>query len=185
MQRVLDLGAFGRRPEKLGALKLTVQQFFLPDGQSTQVRGVMSDVQLPSFSNEVSEGEGALDNAVPFGTVSPKKHDELGMVDPKLLKELNRRSVARLAKSDYFKRLRRDIDRYDARKDKKSVTLNLKKFLALRKSMESDRKKVEEDTRNIDEIKREIELNEYLKEVLAISGDYLELLQGRRLALRR
>ena len=185
VQRVLDLGAFGGRPEKLGALKLTVQQFFLPDGQSTQVRGVMSDVQLPSFSNEVSEGEGALDNAVPFGAVSPKKHDELGMVDPKLLKELNRRSVARLAKSEHFKRLRRDIDRYNARKDKKSVTLNLKKFLALLESMASDREKVEEDTRNTDEIKREIELNDYLKEVLSISGDYRELLQGRRLALRR
>jgi carboxyl-terminal processing protease len=185
VQRVLDLGAYGPKREQLGALKLTVQQFFRPDGRSTQLFGVRADVQLPSFTNEIGKGEAELDHAVPFATVSPKKHDEHGMAGAKLVKEIRRRSVERLAKSEHFARLRRDIDRYNARKGKKTVTLNLEKFLALLASTESDKKKVEAHTKNEDEIVREIKLNDYLSEVLEIAVNYEELLKGHRLALRR
>ena len=33
-----------------GALKLTIQQFYRPGGDSTQNRGVVSDIELPSLT---------------------------------------------------------------------------------------------------------------------------------------
>src|SRR5207302_5113254 len=57
VQALLDLGTqiagnrVGGSPQpKLGALKLTVQQFYRVNGDSTQNRGVLSDVVLPSLT---------------------------------------------------------------------------------------------------------------------------------------
>lgn len=185
VQRVLDIGRLGGQREKLGALKLTVQQFYRPDGLSTQVRGVRSDVRLPSFTNEVSEGEKELDYAVPFGEISPKRHDEHGMVTKKIVAEVTKRSATRRADDKYFKKLERDIARYRERKDRKSVTLNLKKYLDLVKSIESDEEKVREQTQSEDELKRDIKLDGYMKEILQIARDYRETMGKRRVAVKR
>lgn len=185
VQRVLDLGRFGRRPEKLGALKLTVQQFFRPSGVSTQVRGVKADVALPSFTNEVAEGEGELKFAVPFNTISPQTHDAYGMVDGPTVSGVAKRSKARMAQSKFFLKLKRDIEQYRKRKDRKTVTLNFKKYQELLASIESDEKKVEEQTREDPDAERQIEKNEYLTEVLEMARDYRELLRGRRVAMKR
>ena len=54
------------------------------------------------------------------------------------------------------------------------------KYLELIAKLESDEKKVEELTQDNDEPKREIELDHYLREVLAIARDYREGLGTRR-----
>ena len=54
--------AITRVPD-MGAVKLTTQQFYLPSGRSTQVRGVEPDVLLPSIFDEIASGEADLDYA--------------------------------------------------------------------------------------------------------------------------
>jgi carboxyl-terminal processing protease len=49
----------------LGILKLTTQQFFLVEGDSTQSRGVQPDIVLPDPSGFVESGERFLDHAIP------------------------------------------------------------------------------------------------------------------------
>ena len=50
----------------MGALKLTIQQFYRPGGDSTQNRGVVSDVELPSLTTHWDVGESDLDYALEF-----------------------------------------------------------------------------------------------------------------------
>ena len=51
-----------------GALKLTIKKFFRPSGASTQLKGVVPDIVLPSVANESKDiGESALDNPLPVG----------------------------------------------------------------------------------------------------------------------
>jgi carboxyl-terminal processing protease len=57
--------------QPLGVVKLTIQQFFLVDGESTQWRGVQPDVVLPDPASHVESGERYLDNAIPFTKVAP------------------------------------------------------------------------------------------------------------------
>jgi carboxyl-terminal processing protease len=57
--------------QPLGVMKLTIQQFFLVDGESTQWRGVQPDVVLPDPASHVESGERYLDNAIPFSQVAP------------------------------------------------------------------------------------------------------------------
>ena len=65
----------------MGALKLTIQQFYRPGGDSTQNRGVVSDVELPSLTTQLDVGESDLDYALKFSQVDPLPHDNFHMVD--------------------------------------------------------------------------------------------------------
>ncbi|KKK75101.1 hypothetical protein LCGC14_2877120, partial [marine sediment metagenome] len=48
----------------MGALKITVQQFYRPNGESTQNRGVVADLELPSLTTHFDVGETDLDYPV-------------------------------------------------------------------------------------------------------------------------
>ena len=55
-----------REMPNMGALKITIQQFYRPGGDSTQNRGVVSDVELPSLTTQLDVGESDLDYALAF-----------------------------------------------------------------------------------------------------------------------
>ncbi len=86
VQQIIDLT--GESPIKLGALKLTIQQFFRVNGDSTQVRGVQSDIVIPSLSEHVATGEKDIDFALPFAKVEPAKYAKLDMVPAAVKHEL-------------------------------------------------------------------------------------------------
>ena len=68
VQNFLELGArfFNiNNPPNLGALKITMQQFYRPGGDSTQQRGVYSDIILPSITDHMKVSESDLDYPVP------------------------------------------------------------------------------------------------------------------------
>ena len=52
-----------------GALKLTIQQFFRANGDSTQINGVTPHIHIPSMLDHRDFGEGKMDNAVHFDKV--------------------------------------------------------------------------------------------------------------------
>jgi carboxyl-terminal processing protease len=60
-----------KQAEPLGVVKLTIQQFFLVDGESTQWQGVKPDVALPDQASYVDSGERFLENAIPWGHIDP------------------------------------------------------------------------------------------------------------------
>ena len=76
VQTLVDLDrVLPHKGKSLGVLKLTTQQFFLVDGESTQQRGVQPDVLLPDPVSYVESGERFLDNAVPWTTIEPLRHE--------------------------------------------------------------------------------------------------------------
>ena len=56
---------------RLGAVKLTLQKWYLPDGQSTQLRGVATDASLPSIYDFLPIGEADLPHALPWDCITP------------------------------------------------------------------------------------------------------------------
>jgi carboxyl-terminal processing protease len=68
LDRMEDRRAEG---DPLGVAKLTIQQFYLVDGESTQWRGVQPDVGLPDPASHVESGERYLENAIPWSQVPP------------------------------------------------------------------------------------------------------------------
>jgi len=56
-------------PESIGAIRVTTGMFFLPGGDSTQLKGVTSDIQIPSVFDGFDVGEDKLQYALPAQSV--------------------------------------------------------------------------------------------------------------------
>ena len=64
-----------RRYDDLGALKATIQKFYRVDGGSTQYKGVVPDVILPSLFQNLKSGEQYLDYSLPWDQDDPVRYD--------------------------------------------------------------------------------------------------------------
>jgi carboxyl-terminal processing protease len=106
-----------------GALKITIRKFYRPGGASTQLKGVVPDIVLPSLSSRNDAGESSLDNPLPWDTVPPADYEPLNMVRP-YLAELRDESARRVASGQEFAFLRAEIVRLKQRLATKTVSLN-------------------------------------------------------------
>lgn len=185
VQQLYDLGSALFRTadnKNLGALKMTIQQFYRPGGDSTQNRGVVSDLELPSLTTQLEVGESDLDYAMKFDKVQPLPHDMYHMVDGQVVQGLRNLSQQRIDQADFFAREKRRIQRYEEQKDAKTVTLNKDKFLAERKELNAD-KEEEEIYDDLSDPNRPVfRMDDYDKEALDITVDYLNLLGGHKIA---
>jgi carboxyl-terminal processing protease len=168
--------------DKFGALKLTIQQFYRPGGDSTQNRGVASDIELPSIYSHMDVAESDLDYALEFDRVDGLPHDQYRMVNAELIKTLKSRSEQRVEKSDYFTREQRRIERFEERKVRKTISLNKEKFIAERKELNSEKDQEELFDEMNDPSRPIFKKDDYGYEALDIAVDYLELLGGNKVA---
>lgn len=183
VQNLLNLAAqYDRSRESasattLGALKLTIQQFYRPGGDSTQLRGVEADLALPSITAQMDVAESDLDYAIAFDQVPPARFTKLNMAGSEVVAKLTEKSVKRRSESTDFQRLERDIKRYVDQKQRKTVTLNKAAYLAEREEFNAD--KQDEDTVNkqVEGPSAEIQRDFYLDEVLQIAADYSEMVK--------
>jgi carboxyl-terminal processing protease len=184
VQSLLDLGSQligGPDPPNFGALKITMQLFFRPNGDSTQRRGVLSDVVLPSITNHMDVSESDLDYAIEFQRVRRTPYNPVNLVSPDLLSKLRARSEQRRRESEDFAKLLKRIESYRKQKAKKRVMLNEEKFFAERAELNAqkeDEKKLEEQVNGNDAIERDY----YLDEVFALTVDYVKELSQNKFA---
>jgi carboxyl-terminal processing protease len=185
VQVMIDLGDQVRAntPPKLGALKLTIQQFYRVNGDSTQGRGVVSDVVLPSLTEALASGEKEQENALPFDKVKPVEHAKLGLVPAELKKALQKRSDQRVKESRDFAKLARDIGWLKQWKARKKVTLNEKELREqLKDEEEKATPKSDEPALGKFEKTYKFKRNFTNNEVLRITQDFL---QGKKLLSSR
>lgn len=188
VQSLLELGKQLFRipnPPNLGALKITMQQFYRPNGDSTQQRGVLADVTLPSLTDHMDVGEADLDYAIEFEKISAARYPRYNMVAPEIIQAVESRSKARISESEDFAKLIENIERYKAQKEKKKVSLNEEEFFAERAELDAEKeeeKQLEEQIQPDDEV---IKRDFYFNEVLAITSDYFRLLQTNQIAHAR
>ncbi len=185
VQSLLDLGSQLFRipnPPNFGALKITMQQFYRPSGDSTQKRGVLADVVLPSVTTHMDVGEADLDYALDFDRVPAAKYEPLSMVTPDVVVALRARSAARREQSEGFQKLLKRIDRYKEQKLRNAVPLNEEKFFADRGDLDAEK----EEQRQFEEQQNgdgeSIHRDYYLDEVIAMSLDYYNVMNGGKIA---
>ncbi len=181
VQTLLDLGETFfriRNNPTWGALKITKSQFYRPNGDSTQKRGVLSDLVLPSVTDKMPVGESDLDYPVEFDKISAADYYSYELTDTDIKSTLAQQSASRVQQSDKFSRRIRQVNEYVRQKELKTVTLNLEKFLKRSRELSAekeDEKTMEDQASNNREIKRDF----YLDEVLQITSDYMDLLSKK------
>jgi carboxyl-terminal processing protease len=137
VQAILPMGkSFNPLQAKnaLGAARVTVQKWYLPTGKSTQLNGVSSDIQIPSFETYLPIRESDLPRALNCDSIPAAKFDYEArakkfnyFVDPKLIEELGERSERRKAELEEFKVLDERIAHFRKNIDQKEISLNLEK----------------------------------------------------------
>jgi carboxyl-terminal processing protease len=172
VQTVIDIPPYSG---DLGAIKVTVGTFFIPGGYSTQHRGVLSDIVLPSRFDGEEVGEKNLDYSLPPAQLppflSPEAYVKEGegswkVVTPEDIQILGLKSKARVEKDPEFKKLIEDIEK--SKKNGKVIKLS---------EVIKDKDKKEKALKNKSKSEKD---KEYLKrpeiqESLNILADYLEL----------
>lgn len=190
VQQIFDLGDQlfrGANAPQLGALKLTIQQFYRPGGDSTQNRGVLADVQIPALTGHLDGiAESDLDFPLEFDRVRQLQHDRFGMIAPAIAAQLQASSDQRVDASEEFQKDEERIELYEDQKDRPTVTLNLAKYLAEREELDTDKEKEEIGEKLSDSDRPVFDMEDhYNQEALSIVVEYLGLLKEKKVAVAR
>ena len=156
VQTMLELGRFmpmlGNASNDAGALKLTVQKFYRVAGGSTQLRGVVSDVRLPSLTDNNEFGETALQHPLAYDEVEPAPIDVAANRKPLYVDELRHRSANRVSQDSQFQDISDDVRQLDERLKSNRLSLNessrrdeMAKEAKQKEKEEADRKKAATD----------------------------------------
>jgi len=172
------------KSEDRGALKLTIQQFYRVNGDSTQNLGVPSDIVLPSIIDQMDLGEASLDNALKFDRVPAASFRALDYVSPTIISALKLSSEKRVAADPKFQEIKADIARFLERKKRKQISLN---EVVLKKERDEDKKrdKNDKDKLKLDEDRPEGPIfpqSAYNDEILRVTLQYNDLLKQARTA---
>ncbi|MBP9673680.1 MAG: carboxy terminal-processing peptidase [Bacteriovoracaceae bacterium] len=128
VQAVLNLDNAIQSDQKidpLGALKITIQQFYRISGGSTQYKGVTPDIALPDPYDFLDSRESDLEYSLPWDQVSPlpiKKWTQSKFSIPELITK----SKERVKKNAQFKKMLARVNSLKKRKKDTLQTLNLK-----------------------------------------------------------
>ena len=119
-----------------GTIKPTIRKFYRAAGSSTQNKGVVPDIELPSVNNFAEFGEAYLPNTLEWDTVPSADPENLDRVKP-YLDELKKRSAKRIEKEKDWSYVREDIEQYKKTLADKSGSLNEAERLAEKKELEA------------------------------------------------
>jgi len=108
---------------RLGQIKITTSQFFLPDGSSTQNRGVVPDIAFPMTVDASEYGESTYDNALPWTRIAAAQHTRYGDFST-LTPQLQRLHLSRSEADPEFRWWVEDVNEFRAERARKYVSLN-------------------------------------------------------------
>ncbi len=176
VQTVLDLKRFINDKEPVGELKLTFQKFYRVTGSSTQNKGVVPDIKLPSALEPTQYGESANANALPWDVIKPTSFQKSSAINDKIITELTKSLQERMKFDASLKKYISETD--EARKSIAQTKLSLNEAKRKQELTDLEKKRAAEklDTKIVskegvapDEL---IKLNdEYLREGILILSE--------------
>ncbi len=163
-----------------GMIKVTTQQFYRVGGASTQLKGVPSDIVLPTITAGFQLGESEHDYAMPYDEIPRASGYVKSSRLARILPWLRQRSAARVAADRDLQYVKEDVERARERVAKNRVSLNKAtrlaenaKLLERKKSMDAERKTryekmAAEDEKNL--VIRRLNLTDVDAETLPIAS---------------
>ena len=179
VQNLYALDQYVRRnQDELGQLTLTIGKYYRVTGESTQNRGVIPDIELPSYIDIDNTGESSRDTALPWDKIKPSRYKKnKSMEDP--INQLRELHTERRKTDPELIFLLKDIEESFLYRKQTTVSLNLNKRISEREERE-ERKEVIDNLRvkanNNDETQEESEDRDInLNETAAIATDLVKL----------
>lgn len=126
VQTVVNIGS---NPD-FGALKITTAGFYRISGDSTQLRGVIPDIYIPSPLDYMELGEDSLQYPLEWTKIQPARYSKVSDLS-ETVETLRLKSDERIADSDEMKAYRQLIKQLKAVYETENVPLNLEARLAV------------------------------------------------------
>lgn len=148
---VLDQHAPRSEHEGLGNLILTGGKYYRVTGESTQNRGVIPDIELPSLVDVSEIGENTKPRALPWDQIKPTKFRTFSGAEDKL-SLLNTAQIQRAQADPDFQFLLEEIELVEELREKTSLSLNLetrKGEQEARKQQRLDRENMRREARGL------------------------------------
>ena len=177
---------FGMGPDRYGSMKITTARFYRVDGRSTQLKGVESDIHLPSLLDSLDIGEDKLDNALPFTRMSKAPFSKCWNMD-EFVPRLAELSAERLKGDERYERHVANVAGMKAISERETVPLSYDEYKAMAKSDRSLREFDEDEEGERGKTRRRARTNRrhkddvVLDEALAILSDLIRLNGGAKL----
>lgn len=179
VQTVIALDKFINDPDnEVGQLKLTFQKFYRVTGSSTQHKGVMPDIKLPTALDPEQYGESSRASALPWDEIRGTLYQKTPVVNPTVIAGLNQSYHARL-KTD--PKLARFVDSTAVtRKNMKDTKVSLNEAVRKKEIEEAEKRaaagkldttlvgKEQPQSRDLRDL-----TDEYLREGLFVLGDLI------------
>jgi len=121
---VLDQYAPRSQVDGLGQLTLTIGKYYRVTGGSTQNRGVIPDIELPSLVDSSTIGENTKPRALPWDQIDATRFRADAKMDQQL-SLLNRDQIQRSSADPDFQLLLEDIEVVEELRQQKAVSLNM------------------------------------------------------------
>ncbi len=162
-----------------GADRVTTACFYRINGGTTQLRGVVPDIIIPSIYDALELGEDQLPGALPYSEVRKAYYMQTGETAP-FLAHLKRRSDARLKEDAQYLASQQLIEHIRAANAEKTVPLHMERR---RERMRAERavEKLQEEALKTPSQKKKaftMENDPVLREAFAILSDYIDLRGG-------
>ena len=107
-----------------GQIKITESKYYRVNGTSTQNRGVIPDIELPSTWDIDTVGESSYPTALKWDTIRPYRHKKFKL-EPNLVEKVLNLYESRLTFEPNLNYLQKVRNRYDLNKNKKLLSLNI------------------------------------------------------------
>lgn len=140
VQTFVDLNRFLNVNDDFGALKLTIQKFYRVTGESTQKKGIESDVKMNDYLTRSEIGERFDDYALAWDKIPAASFSRTSTLDVALLQK---NSNARLDKDKDYQLLQEATNWRENLNKEETITLKQSKFNELMAARKAQIKKFE------------------------------------------
>jgi carboxyl-terminal processing protease len=113
---------FGKKSD-LGQIKLTIAKFYRISGGSTQHKGVMPDIIMPSMIDTTAVGEDTYTSSLPWSTISRSFYRPTADVTSDELGQLRQKQQDRAAKNRQYQSYLLDVNTLNQIRKRRSVLL--------------------------------------------------------------
>lgn len=121
----------------LGDVKLTLQKFYRVNGGSTQLKGVIPDINLPDNQQYIDAGEKELDYPMEWTEISPVPYSQ-DIVKLNSINDLKNKSQMRIKASPQFEKVIANALRIKETREETLVPLQLDEYRVLDREREAE-----------------------------------------------